>query len=383
MSLPKLPTELLLEILSHFLPPPPPPTTSKLSTPLLLYSSPPTSRSLHNLIAENDALYRPIAIELGYPPTARLTDITASTWKAAVKNVHLWNLQEGQNKIDKTNSRPRRTVGSIGPAKLAVAAGGYVASSDVREFTKAGALLRLGMDKKGMPVKVPGRGDFIAPKLVRDGNDGIEELGTGRKWKVKHREAVKIRVRGDMMVAQLVNQVVVGIEAGKGEVWRHELREGWLKRSNDWAPYTKVHDFQLNGSHAVLLCGRYNNDHFTKLRETVFIILSLTTGSVISSNLIFPREPSNSQNSTAWTSAFDFPFLLTDTHIISGGQGGELLVWRYMGNTPYFHLLYTSSENPVWVIQRRSITSATPPTTAPWYINNSRHAYRTSRKCLV
>jgi hypothetical protein len=67
----------------------------------------------------------------------------------------------------------------------------------------------------------------------------------------------------------------------------------------------------------------------------VFIILSLTTGSIISDNLIFPREPSSSQNSMAWTSAFDFPFLLTDTHIISGGQGGELLVWRYMANTSY------------------------------------------------
>jgi hypothetical protein len=86
------------------------------------------------------------------------------------------------------------------------------------------------------------------------------------------------------------------------------------------------------------------------LTATRFLIIDINTGDTIRT-LTFPRD-----NPAAFTTAFDHNFVLTDTHIISGGIGGELFVWAYNN---------TRHDRPIYKLPSPFSTNSST-TTPPW-----------------
>jgi hypothetical protein len=78
--------------------------------------------------------------------------------------------------------------------------------------------------------------------------------------------------------------------------------------------------------------GRHADPYFHKLTRTEFVVLDLLTGNICKS-MQFRTCPLSTHSMvlrrSAFTTAFEHEFLLTDKFIVSGGQGGELLVWDY------------------------------------------------------
>lgn len=77
---------------------------------------------------------------------------------------------------------------------------------------------------------------------------------------------------------------------------------------------------------------RHPSSTLGKLTRTNFLVMSLETGKVLKT-MEFKTKSSSALSGTglraAFTTAFTHDFLLTDTHIVSGGAGGGLLVWDY------------------------------------------------------
>lgn len=77
---------------------------------------------------------------------------------------------------------------------------------------------------------------------------------------------------------------------------------------------------------------RHPSPTLGKLTRTNFLVVSLETGKVLKS-MKFGTKLASAQSGhglrAAFTTAFTHDFLLTDTHIVSGGAGGGLLVWDY------------------------------------------------------
>lgn len=77
---------------------------------------------------------------------------------------------------------------------------------------------------------------------------------------------------------------------------------------------------------------RHPSSTLGKLTRTNFLVMSLETGKVLKS-MEFKTKSASALSGTglraAFTTAFTHDFLLTDTHIVSGGAGGGLLVWDY------------------------------------------------------
>jgi hypothetical protein len=76
---------------------------------------------------------------------------------------------------------------------------------------------------------------------------------------------------------------------------------------------------------------RAPNRPFFKLTRIEFRVLNLQTGT-LERTIGFGKPLSSNpgiRRRGDLTTALDFPFLLTDKYIVSGGRGGELLVWDY------------------------------------------------------
>jgi hypothetical protein len=108
-------------------------------------------------------------------------------------------------------------------------------------------------------------------------------------------------------------------------------------------------NIQVHSTHVVCLLGRYRDPMFSKLKVTQFRVMGLHTGEFCQS-INFRQSPLSKHPPVhlrrALTTAFEHDFLLTDKFCVSGGHGGELLVWDYLKSGDRVdNLLYCI---PVW-----------------------------------
>ena len=149
-------------------------------------------------------------------------------------------------------------------------------------------------------------------------------------------------------------------------VWECDVYTAWPDGD---ARYTRIHDFQVNNAHLVCLVGRYFDPLCTKLNSSHLRVLELrptrwmpvlagagsapaaaaaaaAAAEATTAAAAAARHPAVLREHTmpsalsshpgirrrgAQTTAFSHALLLTDTFAVSGGFGGELLVWQYAG----------------------------------------------------
>ncbi|KAH0548565.1 hypothetical protein GP486_007891 [Trichoglossum hirsutum] len=117
-------------------------------------------------------------------------------------------------------------------------------------------------------------------------------------------------------------ELTATIHEARSIMWEYDITEKWVEPE----PYTAhpvLRIFHMTKNYLVALTTRHNSSQLLKLTATRFLIIDINTGETIRT-LTFPRD-----HPAAFTTAFDHNFILTDTHIISGGVGGELFVWAY------------------------------------------------------
>ncbi|KAH0536669.1 hypothetical protein FGG08_006464 [Glutinoglossum americanum] len=123
-------------------------------------------------------------------------------------------------------------------------------------------------------------------------------------------------------------------------MWEYDITQKWAEPIS-YTAHPVLRIFHLTRNYLVALTTRHNSSQLLKLTATRFLIIDINTGNTIRT-LTFPRG-----SSAAFTTAFDHNFILTDTHIISGGIGGELFVWDYHddGSRPIYKLPSPFSSN--------------------------------------
>ncbi|KAK9375109.1 uncharacterized protein V1513DRAFT_443754 [Lipomyces chichibuensis] len=124
---------------------------------------------------------------------------------------------------------------------------------------------------------------------------------------------------------------------GKSELlWDINLSRDW---SND-SPreqFCVVRNMKMTSRYAVVLVHWYPTSSMHKLSGTSFRILHLRTGET--KNIMMFNQPDLSAPYPMFTTVSDHDFVVTDTHIVSGGPNGELYVWNYhMQNTPLYSI---------------------------------------------
>ncbi|KAI9776648.1 MAG: hypothetical protein M1839_009454 [Geoglossum umbratile] len=128
----------------------------------------------------------------------------------------------------------------------------------------------------------------------------------------------------------------------KSLLWGYDITQKWAEPES-YTAHPVLRIFHLTKNYLVALTTRHNSSQLLKLTATRFLIIDINTGDTIR-ELTFPRN-----NPAAFTTAFDHNFILTDTHIISGGIGGELFVWAYNDPTtdrPIYQLPSPFSTKP-------------------------------------
>ncbi|KAK9249176.1 hypothetical protein V1506DRAFT_527242 [Lipomyces tetrasporus] len=124
---------------------------------------------------------------------------------------------------------------------------------------------------------------------------------------------------------------------GKSELlWDINLSRDW---SND-SPreqFCVVRNMKMTSRYAIVLVHWYPTSSMHKLSGTSFRILHLATGET--RNVLMFNQPDLSAPYPMFTTVSDHDFVVTDTHIVSGGPNGELYVWNYhMQNTPLYSI---------------------------------------------
>ncbi|KAK9365877.1 hypothetical protein V1509DRAFT_631722 [Lipomyces kononenkoae] len=142
-----------------------------------------------------------------------------------------------------------------------------------------------------------------------------------------------------LSVASSRNEIFAACHNGKSELlWDINLSRDW---SND-SPreqFCVVRNMKMTSRYAVVLVHWYPTSSMHKLSGTSFRILDLATGET--KNVLTFNQPDLSRPYPMFTTVSDHDFVVTDTHIASGGPSGELYVWNYhTQNTP----LYTIPE---------------------------------------
>ncbi|KAF8534467.1 hypothetical protein BDD12DRAFT_860118 [Trichophaea hybrida] len=357
-----LPPELLSNILQFL-------TTSSDATTHIhdLINVAKTCSTLHHAIFYNDVLWRSSAISLGISPTQ-----LNYTWSQGFPDTSakLPPSQKVKSLLPaKRENGGRRTIEMcvMGFGAMSMNVASHAVSKHrgkaffkilrpKTEYTTGGMLDLESKETTETTTKlwrdpINMRCRFIEPGYNIEEEDGIfriNELGVEepgqilRCWKVGTREIRMFRTRGDLLVGGLrpsvprkthVGTNVVCMRAEGRDVeasilWERDVSEIKLQSQ----PFSKIHDFQLNSTHVVCLLGIYRDFNMSKLNLTQFYVMDLHTGKFRRS-MNFQQSPLSAhsavQRRRMLTTAFDCSFLLTDKFCVSGGHGGELLVWDY------------------------------------------------------
>ncbi|KAK9239717.1 hypothetical protein V1525DRAFT_397447 [Lipomyces kononenkoae] len=132
---------------------------------------------------------------------------------------------------------------------------------------------------------------------------------------------------------------------GRSEMlWDINLSRDW---SND-SPrdqFCVVRNMKMTSRYVVVLVHWYPTSSMHKLSGTSFRILHLGTGET--KTVLKFNQPDFSRPYPMFTTVSDHDFVVTDTHIVSGGPYGELYVWNYhMQNTPLYTIPEPQTERP-------------------------------------
>ncbi|KAI9763872.1 MAG: hypothetical protein M1840_009056 [Geoglossum simile] len=126
----------------------------------------------------------------------------------------------------------------------------------------------------------------------------------------------------DLVCARAAKDKWDPVHRDRGTLWEYDITKKWAEPES-YTAHPVLRIFHLTKNYLVALTTRHNSSQLLKLTATRFLIIDINTGDT-ARELTFPRD-----NSAAFTTAFDHNFILTDTHIVSGGIGGELFVWAY------------------------------------------------------
>lgn len=225
--------------------------------------------------------------------------------------------------------------------------GGLEASRTVATSDYPNALLcqptfeNLIVQKKGL--------DYTIKRVNDSLPGGLEELG----WNLEQRKPHRYESYGNVLVAitfplankpgvtapssvntHIPSNLVCLERTANGTVvrWEYDITQEW-KSSKESIQFPLGRSFHITSTVLAYIITRHPDATDTRLHRTEFVIVSLATGAVIRT-LKFPPTVRlvlgmSSVPRPAWTSAFSHDFILTDTHIVSGGPGGALFVWSY------------------------------------------------------
>ncbi|KAI5846955.1 hypothetical protein BZA05DRAFT_356996 [Tricharina praecox] len=218
---------------------------------------------------------------------------------------------------------------------------------------------------------------FVESRGKEGGEVRISEMAPEQKrrvvrtWNTGMRKFLTFKTCGDMSVGLCRVPVtlegtdpsarsLVCLRATDGDkcnvVWEHKHVYGdWEDTEDDYMRYPRIRNFHMTSTHVVCLVTRSPDHSHAKLTRIEFRVLDLRTGETCRT-MVFSRQPISSHPGmiTALTTVLEHDFILTDKFVVSGGQGGELLVWDYrttsrasstVPNTSSDALLYAI---PVW-----------------------------------
>ncbi|KAK9451019.1 uncharacterized protein V1518DRAFT_425776 [Limtongia smithiae] len=132
--------------------------------------------------------------------------------------------------------------------------------------------------------------------------------------------------------------VFLACNSGESEMmWDINLSRDWSNASSSpREQFCVVRNIHMTSRHAVVLVHWYPTSSMHKLSGTSFRILDIDTGATVKT-LAFSTRPEEIYQYSSYTTVSDHDFVVTDTHIVSGGPNGELYVWNYHNSsTPIY-----------------------------------------------
>lgn len=188
---------------------------------------------------------------------------------------------------------------------------------------------------------------------IRRIDESSEDKFEARYWDLGEREPSRFEAFGDILVftttpskkppwwsntvlvpSQLVC-MVRGQEPGQSTIrWEYNILEEW-KEPNMAISLPLGHGFHLTSKVAVFSISQPSTAYTNRSASASgFLVISLKNGSRIkhlplSQAVYTPVSSGTNLSRVPWTSATSHNFLLTDTHLITGGPGGYLFVWSY------------------------------------------------------
>ncbi|KAK9462863.1 uncharacterized protein V1516DRAFT_671340 [Lipomyces oligophaga] len=140
-------------------------------------------------------------------------------------------------------------------------------------------------------------------------------------------------------------------------MWSINLSRDWAHFSpSSRSQYCIVRNIAITARHAIVLVLWYPTSSMHKLSGTSFRVLDLSTGDT-ENVLQFKSKDMEDSYRPTFTTISDHPFLVTDTHIISGGPNGRLYVWNYQTS---FNPLYVLPD-PYRAERQNSLGGHIPP----------------------
>lgn len=114
-------------------------------------------------------------------------------------------------------------------------------------------------------------------------------------------------------------------------LWEYDVAQAWATPEKPYTSCAQLRSFHLTSHTLCCLVTRHPSPSGQKLTRTDFVIISPRHSGAIVRTLSFPKHSTPASAAPAarrdLTTALAHDFLLTDTHIVSGGPGGGLRVW--------------------------------------------------------